>query len=138
MNTLTEGELFGCRGVPCITTGDPAVRIIEHARNGRHDLIMMPTHGYGPFRRFLLGSVTAKVLHDVECPVWTDTHRLHFEPRETDATVLCAVDLKPEMVPALQWAAEFSRSEAADLRVVHAIPWYEDGHGEAASLRHVV
>ena len=32
---------------------------------------MMPTHGCGPLRRFLLGSVTAKVLHDVSTAVWT-------------------------------------------------------------------
>jgi hypothetical protein len=38
-----------------LTTGDPATRIIEHARNGRAGLIRMPTHGYGVFRRFLCG-----------------------------------------------------------------------------------
>jgi hypothetical protein len=51
--------------------GDPARAIIEYAEDEKVDLIMMPTHGYGPFRRFLLGSVTAKVLHDVKCAVWT-------------------------------------------------------------------
>ena len=34
----------------------------------------MPTHGFGPLRRFLLGSVAAKVLHDAQCPVWTSVH----------------------------------------------------------------
>jgi len=37
----------------------------DHAVRGEEtniDLIAMPTHGYGPFRRALLGSVTAKVL----------------------------------------------------------------------------
>ena len=28
------------------------------------ETIVMPTHGYGTFRRFILGSITAKVLHD--------------------------------------------------------------------------
>jgi hypothetical protein len=32
--------------------------------HGYVDLIMMPTHGVGTFRSFLVGSVTAKVLHD--------------------------------------------------------------------------
>jgi nucleotide-binding universal stress UspA family protein len=121
-----------------VACGDPAQAIVECARSQGVDLIMMPTRGCGPFRRFLLGSVTAKVLHDVECPVWTDTHQQQFEAHESCRSVLCAVDLRPEMVPALQWAAEFSHSEEADLRLIHAIPWYEDGHGEAASLRHVV
>lgn len=121
-----------------VACGDPAQAIVEYARKEAVDLVMMPSRGCGPFRRFLLGSVTAKVLHDVECPVWTDTHQQQYEPREPGRSVVCAVDLRPEMVPALQWAAKFSRSGEADLRLVHAIPWYEDGHGEAASLRHVV
>src|ERR1035437_3289032 len=54
--------------------GDPARRIVEFAHERHIDLIVMPTHGYGLFRRFLLGSVTAKVLHDAECPVWTGVH----------------------------------------------------------------
>ena len=29
-------------------------QIVEHAYETKVDLIMMPTHGYGPFRRFLL------------------------------------------------------------------------------------
>ena len=36
--------------------------------------MIMPTHGYGVFRRFLLGSVTSKVLHDLGCPVLTGAH----------------------------------------------------------------
>jgi hypothetical protein len=54
--------------------GDPASIITEYAARNRVDLIMMPTHGYGTFRSLLLGSVTAKVLHDAECPVWTGVH----------------------------------------------------------------
>ena len=42
-----------------VEEGDPAQEIVEYAHNGKFDLIVMPTHGYGPFRRFLLGSVSA-------------------------------------------------------------------------------
>src|SRR5579864_2881409 len=51
--------------------GDPAQTIGAFAQENGFDLIMMPTHGYGLFRSMLLGSVTAKVLHDAACPVWT-------------------------------------------------------------------
>ena len=54
-----------------LSKGDPSHAITDYAQKEHVDLVMMPTHGYGPFRRFLLGSVTAKVLHDVKCPVWT-------------------------------------------------------------------
>lgn len=53
--------------------GDPAKLIVECAREDKSELIFMPTHGHGSFRRYLLGSVTAKVLHDAESPV-VDQH----------------------------------------------------------------
>jgi nucleotide-binding universal stress UspA family protein len=52
-----------------VEEGDPAKIITNYAREHAVDLIMMPTHGYGPFRRFLVGSITAKVLYDELCPV---------------------------------------------------------------------
>ena len=54
-----------------LADGDPAAIIVERAHDLGAGLIIMPTHGYGTFRRFILGSVTAKVLHDADCPVWT-------------------------------------------------------------------
>lgn len=54
--------------------GDPGRMIAEYATQGKVDLIMMPTHGMGLFRRLLIGSVAAQVLHDTECPVWTAPH----------------------------------------------------------------
>jgi len=54
--------------------GDPAHAIIDFVSAHRVDLVMMATHGYSSFRQLLLGSVTAKVLHDVHVPVWTARH----------------------------------------------------------------
>jgi len=54
--------------------GDPAECIVRVAQENAVDLIVMPTHAHGRFRRFLLGSVTAKVLHDTDCPVLTGVH----------------------------------------------------------------
>ena len=67
----------------------------------------MPTHGYGPFRRFILGSTTAKVLHDADCPVWTGVHleERARRVRPRCARILCAVDLGPQSSKTLCWAA---------------------------------
>ena len=105
-----------------VEIGDPAAIISEFARGQDADVIMMPTHGYGPFRRLLLGSVTAKVLHDAECPVWTDVHEEMSFPRAGCHSVLCAVDTRPEAVASIRWAAEFANSYGAQLTLVHAIP----------------
>lgn len=57
--------------------GDPATVIRAVAQRDRIDLIMMPTTGLGKFRRLLLGSVAAKVLHDSACAVFTSVHVCH-------------------------------------------------------------
>ena len=57
-----------------IAEGEPAREIIRYAHENEVSLIMMPSHGFGPFRRFMIGSTTAKVLHDAHIPVWTDAH----------------------------------------------------------------
>ena len=103
--------------------GDPAETITRYVHSEGADLIMMPTHGYGPFRSLLLGSVTAKVLHDAHCPVWTATHiedppALHHV---MGRNVLCAVDATPASVPLMQWAAEYARNSGGALRLVHAV-----------------
>jgi nucleotide-binding universal stress UspA family protein len=119
-----SAELAG----PCVQRtvilGDPAKEIVKYAHDQKVDLIMMPTHGYGPFRRFLLGSVTAKVLHDTDCPVWTGVHtdQLWSTRHNKWSRFLCAVDAQPNDVPILRWAAQFSNEQKAELQVVHAIP----------------
>jgi len=107
-----------------VQEGDPAQEIVEFAHEENFDLIVMPTHGYGPFRRFLLGSVTAKVLHDVSCPVWTGPH-LEEAPAYQKISfrrILCALDLSPHSRAVLEWATGFAREYGADLDIVHAIP----------------
>jgi nucleotide-binding universal stress UspA family protein len=103
--------------------GDPARVIARFAHDNGVDLIMMPTHGYGPFRRLLLGSVTAKVLHDAECPVWTAAHVEEKPCRDHLAcrSILCAVDGTPKTVALMQWAYRLAGDLGATLRLVHVV-----------------
>jgi len=103
--------------------GDPAEVITRYAHTQGADLIMMPTHGYGPFRSLLLGSVTAKVLHDSHCPVWTATHvedppALHHV---AGRNILCAVDATPKSSPLMEWAAQYAKVTGGALRMVHVV-----------------
>jgi nucleotide-binding universal stress UspA family protein len=91
-------------------------------------MIMMPSHGLGPFRRFILGSVTAKVLHDAHVPVWTGTHMEQSDgPAAPPSfrTVVCAVDLGPQSRAALEWAGGLAAKCGARMVAVHAVPGIE-------------
>lgn len=104
--------------------GDPAEIIVDQASQDTSDMIMMPTHGYGPFRRMLLGSVTAKVLHDAPCPVWTGVHLAQGPPVEwlTPKQVLCALDLGPDSDAVLRWANGRAAAFDSELTIVHVEP----------------
>lgn len=49
--------------------GDPASEIINEAQEGDYDLVIMRTHGMGATKRFMLGSVTNKVVHHIKKPI---------------------------------------------------------------------
>jgi nucleotide-binding universal stress UspA family protein len=123
MAEFMDSHLHGVPATPCVCSGDAAKVIVRQAHDTKADLIVMGTHGFGGFRRMLLGSVTAKVLHDASCPVLTSAHS-----ESTPATiapfqnVLCAVDFGPESEAVVRWADEFARSFAAKLTVSHILP----------------
>lgn len=112
--------------------GDPARKLTEFAQNHHMDLIVMPTHGYGGFRRFMLGSVTAKVLHDADCPVLTGVHLEDApDPEEIHVrTVAAAIDLGPSSEKVLRWAACFAKNCGARLVAMHVTPTVEGMSGE--------
>lgn len=110
--------------------GDPAHTIADYCHHEYVDLIMMPTHGYGPFRRFLLGSVTAKVLHDVKCPVWTGAHIAEAQAVPAGyRNILCAVDFTEKGAPLVVWVTRFAREQGATVKLVHAIPAAQQPEG---------
>jgi nucleotide-binding universal stress UspA family protein len=120
-------DFAGLRVERVAKLSDPAEAITDFAQTHGVDLIMMPTHGYGPFRRFLLGSVTAKVLHDADCPVWTAAHVAERPCRShiTCRNILCAVDGTPDSVSLMKWAGAFAKDTGAKLWMVHVISGME-------------
>ena len=119
-----DAELGRLRVTRVLDEGDPASRIVERAHSGGFGLIMMPTHGYGPFRRLLLGSVTAKVLHGADCPVWTSVHVETSPPAEAASLkhIVCAVDLGPQSAAVLGWASWMAAEFKTRLSLVNVVP----------------
>lgn len=107
-----------------LVEGDPARQIVRYAGEHKVDLIMMPSRGHGPFRALLLGSVTAKVMREAHCPVWTSVHAEESASHSPNSwnQMLCAVDdADGRDVHVLQWASEFAQEQGAMLHVVHAV-----------------
>lgn len=135
LNTFSSNEFPGLGIRSELMAGDPAAAIVQCAQAEQVDLIMMPTHGYGPYRKFLLGSVTAKVLHDSDCAVWTSVHVEKVRPAEPVSyrKIACAVDLGPRSGQVLSWAWELASSFGAQLLVIHATKPFEPVVAEMAA-----
>ena len=124
---FAAAEFSGISVVRELLEGDPASQIVSYTDRHKIDLIMMATHGHGPFRALLLGSVTSKVLHDTHCLVWTGVHaeELTAHPAGRWKRVLCAADTEVETEEhgesVLRWAWEFARQQGLDIQLVHAV-----------------
>ena len=121
LESFLASGMAGLRVRRVVLEGDPAGMTVEFALKERVDLIVMPTHGYGPFRRFILGSNTAKVLHDADCPVWTGVHMedAPAAPSIPIGNILCAVDLGQQSSKTLFWAARLAQEFGARLTLLH-------------------
>ncbi len=102
--------------------GAPAGCIVESARHKGATMIAMVTHGYSGLRRWALGSVTDRVVHAAERPV--------FVVRGSDPPLATSSALRRILVPldgsdcarqALPLATQFAIQARAQLHLVHAI-----------------
>jgi nucleotide-binding universal stress UspA family protein len=102
---------------------DAAALIENIVESQRADLVMLPTHGRGPLRRMLVGSVAAKVLHDLPVPMWTATPEALRRNRIPYRSVLCACDINDisEALPVVQAAAAIASKYNANLSLLHII-----------------
>ena len=117
-----------------VADGDPAGIIEWAAERAQSDLIMMPTRGLGRFRRLLLGSVCAKVLHDTRLPVWTSAHSPDTPPASSHAyrSIVCAIEMNAEAESVVKAATFLAKAFGSRLCVVHM------GSSPGASVREAV
>jgi len=121
---------FVCQGFPgqmveaIAELGEPGSVIDRLVQEQRADLVMLATHGHGPLRQLLLGSVTAKVLHDVSSALWTGVgaaladHPVRIPYR----SIMCALDDSQEAECVLRAAASLASAYRAQLWIVHVVP----------------
>jgi len=110
-----EGLTIRCK----LVNGDVAEAIVQTAQEEKADLIMMPSYSF-TFYQFLLGSVTAKVLHGSECPVWTGAHvEEPLGQKFAIHNVLGAVEFGPRADITVSWAAQMAAEFGARLTLAN-------------------
>ncbi len=110
-----------------IREGQPWREILTAAQELPADLVALGTHGRSGFERFLLGSVTEKLLALLPCPTLTVCHeeRRTWETPGLVKRILVATDFSPAATEAVALAlslAEKARSEVTLLHVIDALP----------------
>ena len=100
--------------------GETGSVIHDFVRREGADVVMLPTHGHGPLRRLLLGSVTAKILHDMTVPVWTVAHS-SGAAKIPCRSVLAAVDTNEEGETVIRAAVSLAASYGARLSLAYVL-----------------
>jgi len=122
LDAFLESEFPAAECPRVLLSGDAAAQIAQLARTKVFDLIIMPTHA-GLFRRTLLGSTTAKVLNDADCPVLTTQHAETIAPRQLEHREwVCVLGLNADSERVLRYATQTAKAVRANLTLVHAIP----------------
>lgn len=124
LERLRDAELGDVETELKVLEGEPAETIVKTSEALGADLIVIPTRGRGPFRRFLLGSVAAKVLNDAALPVLTGVHLRERAPKGADIapkSVVCAVDFDDRGLSAFSAASLITSTFRSKLTVVHAL-----------------
>lgn len=107
-----------------VVQGNPATAIVEYADEYDHDLLVMATHGREGVSRFLLGSVSEKVVRLATVPVLT----ARLRPDERLAFPYEDVLVPTDGSSAADRAADHALSLAAALdATVHVLSVVEDG-----------
>ncbi len=111
-------------GVDVVTDvrqGVPHETIVEYAGANDVDLIVMPTHGRSGIERYLLGSVTERVVNTSAVPVLTVTPSEGGEFEYPPRTVLVPTDGSRGAQLALDRGIDLANETGATLHVLHVV-----------------
>ncbi len=105
---------------PLVSVGNAPQAITDEAKN--HDLVIMSTHGRTGFSRFILGSVSEKVLRISHTPVLIIERESVIEPMNK---ILLTTDFSENSFAAFSWVHQFAKATNAKVDFVHIIKYDE-------------
>jgi nucleotide-binding universal stress UspA family protein len=123
LKAFAEKEFAGTNVDTFVELGEAGSAIHRVVQHQGADLVMLATHGRGPVRRLLLGSVAAKVLHDISPAVWTGTGSAIADhvPSPAYKKILCAIDTGEESAGILKAAHALAVSYGAELCAINTV-----------------
>lgn len=132
-----------------IGEGDPAEAILQTAQDTAADLIVMGTHGWSGYERFLLGSVTNKVLHKSVVPVLVVCNPTRDFARPENHSVeirriLCAMELEPSDMKVKDLALSLARDFQSETYLLHVArevdgqDWFEQERASLTRMKQLV
>jgi nucleotide-binding universal stress UspA family protein len=120
---VAQATELGAKRVTCeLRTGVAWAEIIDLLeRDATIDLVVMGTHGRSGLSRFLLGSVTEKVVRHAPCSVLTIRADAAVVPF---AKILCPIDFSDASEVAMDFAAELHAKSITLLHIIEVIMPY--------------
>ena len=100
--------------------GSPAEVILETALDEGADLILMSTGGANAVLRFVGQSVTARVMREARCPVWSSRGDLALAATKPIRRILCGLTTAVQSAVTLRYAAALCEKLKASLTLIHS------------------
>jgi nucleotide-binding universal stress UspA family protein len=132
---FVQPAIAGIGAEIAIRKGSAAVEILEYVTETAVDLLVMGSHGRTGFERFMLGSVTEKVLRRAPCPVLTVPCEEDHGAQPVFKNVLCGVDFSEASKRAARLALSLAQENRSRLRLLHVVDWMSED--ELARYPHV-
>jgi nucleotide-binding universal stress UspA family protein len=126
---------------PLILVGHVGNEITRIAKEKRADLVVSSTYGRSGLKRFMLGSVTERLIRSLPCPMLS-VHGREIEISDTEKqdirfrSILVGCDFSADSNLAFQYALNLAQEFQSELHLAHIIepPVYRDQFEAAAEM----
>lgn len=101
--------------------GYPAEEILKYAEENNVDTIMLATHGRSGIRRWGLGGVADKVIHEADVPVWLIPSQLHegiLYDKMPDRKILVPLDGSPLAEEVIPHVITLAKQRGVEQRII--------------------
>lgn len=124
LNEIASGLDVECEVI--VKSGHPAARIKQIVAEKQIEMVIAATHGRSGMERFLIGSVTQKLVKVLDCPILVLHGHSEANPAVTAQgihikKILVGCDFSPDSQLAFEYALSFAQEFQTQLHLAHVI-----------------